>query len=114
MAVREPAKPIDPNSVGGRLRALRKEKGYTQVVVANCVGIKNTALANYENNTREPNFETIKKLADFYNAPAQWVIFGEEIDTKAITPEMLDLVDKIKILSDKERRLLSFVLGDQE
>ena len=41
----------------------RKEKGITQEELANKVGVQNTAICNYEIGIREPNLDTLKRLA---------------------------------------------------
>lgn len=45
------------------LKRIRIEKGITQEQLANQVGVLNTSICNYESGTREPNIETLKKLA---------------------------------------------------
>jgi len=110
MAVREPLKPISRDSLGWRLRKLRKDKGYTLTDVAKFLNMKGPSLiSNYETNYREPDLRTIKMFANFYNVSMQFLTTGEEPE---ITQEMLDLVERIKGLSDKDRKMLTVVLGD--
>ena len=49
-----------------RLKALRKEKGYTQGQVAIYCDITEKAYQNYELMTREPKVEILIRIADFY------------------------------------------------
>lgn len=53
-------------ALNDKIREARKKLGYTQKKVAREVGISNTALSNYEKGYREPDLETIKRLAKFY------------------------------------------------
>ena len=46
---------------------LRKQDGLTQVEAAKRMGITRSALAMYETGKREPDFETLELIADFYN-----------------------------------------------
>jgi transcriptional regulator with XRE-family HTH domain len=49
------------------LTRLRKRKRLTQVEVSKLLGIPRSTLCNYENGNREPDFETIKLFASFYD-----------------------------------------------
>lgn len=46
---------------------LRKQDGLTQMEAAERMGISRSALAMYETGKREPDFETLELIADFYN-----------------------------------------------
>ena len=45
------------------LKKIRLRKGLTQAELASKVGVLNTTICNYESGFREPNLETLKKLA---------------------------------------------------
>jgi transcriptional regulator with XRE-family HTH domain len=53
--------------IGDVLKRLRKEKGLTQEQLAEKVGLSKSAIIQYENNKREPNFHSAFKLCDFFN-----------------------------------------------
>lgn len=46
-----------------RLKELRLKKGLTQTELGEKVGVKQSTFTNWENGKREPNFETLLKLA---------------------------------------------------
>lgn len=50
-----------------KLKTLRKHLGLTQKQVANEIGLMVETYANYELGRREPDLETLIKLADFFN-----------------------------------------------
>lgn len=47
-----------------RLKELRLKKGLTQTEIGKKIGVKQSTFTNWENGKREPNFETLIKLAD--------------------------------------------------
>ena len=49
-----------------RLTSLRKERKLLQADVANKVGIARATYGAYEQGSRQPDFETLEKLADFF------------------------------------------------
>lgn len=57
-----------------RLKSLRIEKGFTQAYIASILGITRAAYTNIENGKREPDFATIKKLADLYSVTSDFLI----------------------------------------
>ena len=57
-----------------KLKAARKEAGYTQRQVEALTGIKQSCLAGYEIGRTEPDIETLGTLADFYNVSTDWLI----------------------------------------
>ena len=52
------------------LRAARERKNITQKDVADNIGVAKSTYSLYESGNREPNVQTIKKLADLLNVSA--------------------------------------------
>jgi transcriptional regulator with XRE-family HTH domain len=67
-------------SLGQRLVICREKHRLRQQDVADKLGLTNTQLSNYERNYREPNIETLIKLADFYGVSIEWLTTGVEVD----------------------------------
>ena len=49
------------------LRLLRGEKEMSQQELADALGISKSAINMYERGERQPNFETLEAIADFFN-----------------------------------------------
>ena len=67
-----------------RLKAIREETGFTQQKIADEIGISRTSINRYENGERQPDLESIGKIAEFYSISIDW-LFGlgkREIDNK--------------------------------
>ena len=54
---------FDNKAVGEPIRKARKEKGLSQDVLSGFAGIARTHLTMIENGDKQPNFETIWKIA---------------------------------------------------
>ena len=52
------------------LRAARERKNMTQKEVADNIGVAKSTYSLYESGNREPNVQTIKKIADTLNVSA--------------------------------------------
>ena len=61
-------------SLGKRLKAERNKKGWSQIVVAQKLGITNTVLSNYERDYRDPDTETLTKLAELYETSTDYLL----------------------------------------
>ena len=58
------------------LKALRKSSGLTQVELAEKLGLTRSSLSMYELGDREPNFKTLKSMADFFNVDTDYLLGG--------------------------------------
>ncbi|GLY11343.1 helix-turn-helix domain-containing protein [Bacillus badius] len=76
-----------------RLIKLRKENKKTQQQVADFLGITRPAYTAYERGTRQPDYEILQKLADYY-------------DTN--TDYLLGRSDNPHPMSEDEREMLKF------
>jgi len=61
-----------------RLKELREEKGISQVHLAKEIGIYQATISKYEKGLREPDFQTLKKLCDFFGVTAGYLLGFEE------------------------------------
>lgn len=60
------------------LKEFRAEKGMSQQAVADYLGITRQAYCNYENGNREPDFEMLLKLGEFYETSVDSLLRGPE------------------------------------
>lgn len=61
-------------SLGSIIRKLRKENGINRKQLADSLGITYHALAKYETDDREPDYNTLKKFADYFNVPLDYLL----------------------------------------
>lgn len=59
--------------LGDRLKKLRGD-GRTQEDVAKAVGVSRAAYSHFENNRNEPDNETLKKLAQYYDVSIDYLL----------------------------------------
>ncbi len=57
-----------------RLREVRDEKEITQQEVADYLGITRPAYTAYETGNRQPDFDTLTKLANYFNVTTDWLL----------------------------------------
>ena len=96
-----------------RLRLLRKEHNLTQVQFAQNLNVANGTVAMWETGKREPDFDTILRIADFFHVSIDYLL-GRDKEKPAPTSEgeldktakhFADLVDKLT--PDQQQLLLA-------
>ena len=58
---------------GDRLKALRTEERLTQKQLADSLGLAFSTISMYERGTREPDFETMEAIADYFNVSMDYL-----------------------------------------
>ncbi len=61
---------------------LRKRAGLTQAELAKKIGVSRSTIGNYEKGIREPDFETLEKIADFFNVELNFLLGKSGNDTE--------------------------------
>ncbi|WP_240418188.1 helix-turn-helix domain-containing protein [Paenibacillus periandrae] len=85
---------------GHRIADLRDEKHLTQEELALKVGITRSALSHYENNRREPDYETIQRIADFFTVSVDYLMGRSEDLTHTANEHAKEFVSQLE-LSDQ-------------
>lgn len=93
------------NSFGKVLSELRKEKGLKREDLANLLGCSAAAIGNYENDNRSPDFDTLVRIADYFNTTTDYLLGRTE--TKTVETNIRSVCDYTG-LSDKAVEYLNF------
>lgn len=79
-----------------RLRSARLNKNLLQTQVAKKTGINNKTLSGYERGVSEPDFETLKILADLYEVTTDYLIGKDD----ALTTQQIGVEDFLNLLDN--------------
>lgn len=77
-----------------RLKEIRTEKEKTQQEIANYLGITRPAYTAYESGNRQPDYETLQRLADFFNVTTDFLL-GRTDSRNESTPTLDDEITQI-------------------
>lgn len=61
-----------------KLKLLRKQKGVSQKVVAEAIGVTLSAYSNYEQGLREPSNQILINLCKYYEVSADYLLGLED------------------------------------
>ena len=65
---------MDKPTFGERLKRLRQENNLTQEALAEQLKIVKSTITKYEKNTREPEFEILIKIADYFGTSTDYLL----------------------------------------
>lgn len=101
-------------SLGERIAFLRREKGLSQRKLMEILHFEN--LSKYEKNQRQPNYDILTRIANYFEVSTDWLLLGETFKYESI-PETLvqgnesltpyTTATKPSSLTDEEIELLS-------
>jgi len=91
----------DLMNIGSRLAFLRDQRGLTQEELASSLGISRAALSHYEKNRREPDTETLGKVADLFQVSIDYLVGRTSQSNVTLDPEVRQFSDRLE-LSDEQ------------
>lgn len=71
------------------LKLLRNEKHMSQQELADALGISKSSINMYERGERQPNFEVLETIADFFNVDIDYLLGRTNKTTKIINPNTI-------------------------
>lgn len=60
--------------IGSRIKELRKERGWTQEILAQKLDVKQNTISHYESNESRPGFEVLIAIADIFDVSADYLL----------------------------------------
>lgn len=68
---------------GDRLKTLRSRKELSQMQLSKQIGISKSSINMYERGEREPKFETLEVIADYFNVDLDYLLGKTNIENRA-------------------------------
>ena len=88
-------------SFGDNLRTLIEERDITQKELARQLNIAPSTLGSYVQNVREPDFSTLKLLADYFDVSIDYLI--DHYQKKTDTRQEQELLRVFRSLTDEQQ-----------
>ena len=76
---------------GERVKELRKKNGYTQITLAETLGITKGTVSTWETNSRRPSFEMLSTLCDLFDVRLDYLTGQSDDATPPQKPSESDL-----------------------
>lgn len=98
------------STLSNNLERLRNKKGWSKVEVSRRLGMKaSSTYSNWEYGNREPDLESLQKIADLYNVTLDYLLGKDDnsdllaahIDDDVTEEEMIEIEKFIKYLKSQ-------------
>ena len=100
------------STLSTRLKELRQSKNLRQEQVATLIGVNKSAISSYENNTRQPSYDILVRLATLYRVSTDYLLGQTNIrslDLTGLTEEEAVLISElVSTMSQKNEKLNNF------
>ena len=93
------------------LKKMRLNHNLTQAELAKQLGISRSSVGMYESGEREPDFETLEAIADFFNVDMNYLLGTESRSTYYLDPEAAAIAQgvyerpEMRMLFDASRKI---------
>ena len=84
--------------LGSKIKELRTKYRFTQSELAELVGVTKSSIASYENDSRQPSYSVLKKLARTFNVSTDFLLLGKTDNTLRIDNLKDDQIRIIELL----------------
>ena len=98
-----------PMTLGEKIKQLRQEKGYSQIVLEKKCGVNSKLLSKYENGRIIPTADTLRKLAEGLDISADYLIFNNAPKDGRCQLNDLELFEKFKeveCMDSEDRKMI--------
>ena len=103
-------KGIDTSTIGGRIKKLRIEAGFTQEELAEKLHLEGkSAISNYENNSRSISMQMLSQLSSLFFTSSDYILHGDDVDIlDPVVTEATTILNDLK--SDKAKNAAVVIL----
>ncbi|MCM1335738.1 MAG: helix-turn-helix domain-containing protein [Bacteroides sp.] len=88
-----------------KLKELRKEKGISLKELGAEMGVAESTMSLYENGKRQPDYETLLKLAEYFGVTVDYLLRGND-NFERLPEELIILNRNAKKMSPEKRKKL--------
>lgn len=93
-----------------RIKELRQNKGLRQEQVAKLIGVKKNAISTYENDTRQPSFEILIRMANLFRVSTDYLLGQTNdryIDTSGLSEQDIAVVNEVVEALTKKNEIIN-------
>lgn len=95
--------------LGKRITSLRKQRNLSQYELAERLGFSRGKLANYEQGSRQPDYETLIKIADYFNVSTDYLLGKSNGENEFSSDNRLSLTrEEMKIFEELKKHPILF------
>jgi len=98
---------------GDRLKKLRNNANLSQKELSDRLHINRSTYARYETSSTQPDFDTLVKLANYFNVTTDYILGNSDDPHKTENEELQEFIEEVKVWykdepESKEEKLKMF------
>jgi transcriptional regulator with XRE-family HTH domain len=97
-----------------RIAALRKNRNLTQDDMATTLGISRAALSHYEKGRREPDYNTLITIADFFKVSLDYIMGRTDDPLASLDPDNREFTDQLELSDDQLMQQFALTIDGQK
>lgn len=86
---------------GDRIAFMRESRGLTQEDLASRLGISRASLSHYETNRRQPDYETLRNIANLFDVSTDYLLGRTDDPHMNMDRDIRDFVDSLELSDEK-------------
>ena len=100
--------------IGNKIKELRNKYKFTQTELAEKVGVTKSTIAAYENDSRQPSYEVLIKMAEAFKVSIDSLLLNRSeqmIDVSGLNPEQINILENLITYFRKSELIDAFYSG---
>lgn len=85
---------------GDKIAYLREKRGLTQEDLSNRLGISRASLSHYETNRRQPDYETLRNIANFFDISTDYLLGRTNDPHMEMDQDVQEFVDSLELADE--------------
>ena len=84
--------------LGKKIKELRTKSKFTQSELANLLGVTKSSVASYENDSRQPSFSVLIKIAQIFNVSTDYLLLNKpekNISIASLNEEQTEIIKSL-------------------
>lgn len=98
---------------GNRIAELREQRKLTQEQLSIALGISRAALSHYEKNRREPDYETLIKIANHFKVSMDYLLGRTNRPDVVLQEEVREFVNTLELSDDEILKKFALTIDGQ-
>lgn len=101
--------------LGMRICTLRKQDNLTQSELASKLGVGKSTVSMWENGKRDPDYETLEMIADFFNVPiSTFFPPNTHIEESELSSFELEVIKRLRRLTEEQQQAFLLILSGSD
>lgn len=100
--------------IGNRIALLREKQGMTQEELSIKLDISRASLSHYEKNRREPDYDTLLKIANYFKVSIDYLLGRTQDPEMVLDQQVRQFVESLELSDDRILQHFSLTIDGKQ